>query len=77
MTQEIKQQNDVDALVSEITALTCERDRLLYTVKAAYRKHHLDDPSIGWEELSTMLLTTLCENMGDKGFQEWLSKQVW
>ena len=59
----------------QIAALTCERDRLLYTVKMAYRKHHLDDPSTGWEELSTMLLTTLCENMGDEGFNEWLTAQ--
>jgi hypothetical protein len=41
-------------------------------VKATYRKHHLNDESIGWEELSTILLNTLCNVLGDVGYQEWM-----
>ena len=45
---------------------------LLDAVKMAYRKHHLDDPSIGWDELSDVLMMALCNEMGDQGFQNWL-----
>lgn len=47
---------------------------LLYAVKMAYRKHHLSDPSIGWEELSGILLHALCEYMGDDEFCKWLKE---
>jgi hypothetical protein len=47
---------------------------LLDTVKLVYMKHCLNDPEIGWEELSDKLLNTLCNVMGDKGYQEWLEK---
>ncbi len=49
-----------------------ERDILLNAVQKAYRKHHLNDPNIGWEELSDILFNSLCEVMTDKGFQSWL-----
>ena len=55
--------------------LQAENDRLLNAVKLAYRKHHLDDRSVGWEELSDALFNTLCDAMGDIGFDEWLKKQ--
>jgi len=47
---------------------------LLDAVKMAYRKHHLDDPSVGWDELSDVLMIALCNEMGDKGFQSWLNQ---
>jgi len=47
---------------------------LLSACKLAYRKHHLDDDSIGWGELGECLLDALCNEMGDDGFQEWLAK---
>ena len=34
--------------------------------------HHLNDDSIGWDELSDIMLDALCNEMGDVGFQEWL-----
>ncbi len=43
-------------------------------VQLAYRKHHLDDSSIGWDELSDRLMTALCETMGNQHFQEWLAE---
>lgn len=47
---------------------------LLAAVKLAYRKHHLGDDSIGWDELSEALLNALCNSMGDEGFQAWLKE---
>ena len=47
--------------------------QLLKAVQLAYRKHHLQDPSIGWDELDDVLATVLQEAMGDRGFQAWLA----
>jgi hypothetical protein len=49
--------------------------RLLNIVQHAYRKHHLDDNNIGWDELSEMMLDELCNTMGDQAFNEWLRIQ--
>ena len=46
---------------------------LLTACKMAYRKHHLNDESIGWEELSEALLDALCNAMGDDGYQAWIA----
>ena len=46
---------------------------MLSVLKLAYRKHHLDDISIGWVELSERLLDVLAEVMGDDGYVEWLA----
>jgi hypothetical protein len=40
-------------------------------LRMAYRKHHLGDESIGWNELSDALKNVLCEFMGDREFQRW------
>lgn len=45
---------------------------LVETLKLCYRKHHLGDESIGWEELSDRMQTALCNVMGDDEFCEWL-----
>ena len=45
---------------------------LLYAVKMAYRKHCLDDDSIGWSELSDILKEALCNEMTDERFFYWL-----
>lgn len=47
-------------------------EKLLYAVKCAYRKHHLNDDSIGWNELSDILLIALTETMRDEAFNKWL-----
>jgi len=44
---------------------------ILSALQLAYRKHHLDDDNVGWEELSDALCHALCEAMGDEGFQRW------
>lgn len=48
-------------------------ERLLEMVQRTYRKHHLGDESIGWEELSLELCNVLCEVMGDKAFVKWVN----
>ena len=45
---------------------------LLYAVKMAYRKHVLNDESIGWAELDDILKEALCNKLGDDGFLLWL-----
>jgi len=39
-----------------------------------YRKHCLNDDSIGWGELDDIIYTVLCNEMGDDGFIEWLKE---
>lgn len=56
----------------ELQDLKQREAELVEAVKATYRKHHLNDESIGWEELSTILLNTLCNVLGDVGYQEWM-----
>jgi hypothetical protein len=49
-------------------------EQLLSCLKLAYRKHHLDDQKIGWDELSDKMRDTLCNAMGDKEFIKFLSE---
>ena len=51
-----------------------ERNMLLEVVGIAYRKHHLGDDSIGWDELSENLLNALCNVLGDELFNKWLKE---
>lgn len=46
----------------------------LRTLKRVYRKHVMQDPSIGWDELCDELCNTLSEIMGDEEFCIWLSQ---
>ena len=55
-------------------ARTKAENRLLEATKAAYRKHHLNDDSIGWQELDEILFYALTETMGDGEFVRWLSE---
>lgn len=50
---------------------------LLHAVQEAYKKHYLGWDSIGWDELSEILLNALCEAMGDDGFKQWLEERSW
>ena len=43
-------------------------------IKKAYRKHVLNDESIGWSELGDELRDVLCEDLTDVGFQAWLEE---
>ena len=59
-------------LRKEIASMETEKNRLLSAVKKAYRKHHLNDESIGWDELSDILMTAIVESIGDDNFVLWL-----
>ena len=48
---------------------------LLEACKMAYRKHVMDDKSIGWDELSDALFEALCNEIGNDDFVIWLSEQ--
>lgn len=45
---------------------------ILFALKMAYRKHVLDDDSIGWDELSDIIKEGLCNQMGDEKFILWV-----
>ena len=50
-----------------------EFDSLIEVVQLTYRKHHLNDADIGWEELAAKLLDTLCNIMGEVEFLNWVT----
>jgi hypothetical protein len=57
--------------------IQAERDRsqiLLDVLKKVYLKHNLGDDSIGWEELGTIVHSTICNEIGDDAFCDWLEK---
>jgi hypothetical protein len=47
---------------------------MLEACQKAWRKHVVDDPGIGWEELGELLGATLAQVMGDQGFVEWMDQ---
>ena len=49
-----------------------KNNNIIEACKMAYRKHVLDDDSIGWDELGDYLLNALCNYMGDGTFQSWM-----
>jgi hypothetical protein len=71
----LEEQNNL--LHARIATFEHMRDKhLVPALKKAYRKHVQNDDRIGWNELGDVLCDALCEGIGDKGFQEWLSSQV-
>lgn len=66
---------EIDRLKAVNKELREDNTRLLKAAQRAYRKHHLDDPDIGWEQLGDDLCNALCNVMGDDGFQKWLAEQ--
>lgn len=44
----------------------------VFGCQMAYRKHALDDESIGWDELSDILKESICNAIGDEGFLLWM-----
>lgn len=45
---------------------------LLEAVKLAYRKHHMNDDSIGFDELKDRLRYALCLELGEQVYLEWV-----
>ena len=54
--------------------LQSQRDAAVKVLKLAYRKHWLDDDSIGWEELGNALLDALCNEMGTDEYILWVKQ---
>jgi hypothetical protein len=48
-----------------------DKEILLKAVKMAYRKHVIDDPDVGWNELSEKLHRALRDVMGREAFDKW------
>lgn len=73
------EQTGVDAIRAQLAAaqariaeLEAGQAQLEGVVRLAYRKHHLEDDSIGWDELSDALKDALCEVWGDELYLTWL-----
>ncbi len=49
-------------------------DRLLHACLAAYAKHTLDKDDIGWGELSDILQSAICNEIGDDAFVAWCER---
>jgi hypothetical protein len=45
---------------------------LLTACQMAYRKHVMNDNTVGWSELGDILANSLAEAMGDDEFCQWL-----
>lgn len=61
----------VFAFLEQVEADATKFSRAERVLRMAYRKHHLGDESIGWDELSDEIETVLCEIMSDEKFQSW------
>jgi hypothetical protein len=55
--------------------LEAENARLILTLKKAYKKHVQDDPRIGWNELGDILMSTLCDSIGDDEFVKFCEQE--
>lgn len=59
--------------VRKVNGKVPRRERVLVEAcKKAYRKHVLQDESVGWDELSAVLGDALACALGDKGLVSWL-----
>jgi hypothetical protein len=59
------------------SGVQAERERskgLVDVLKKVYLKHNLGDDSIGWEELGTIVHSTICNEIGDDAFCDWLEQ---
>ena len=72
----VKSQARVNAFLAQVEAEAAQLSRAKRVLRMAYRKHHLGDESIGWNELSDELAGVLCETMGDKEFQAWAKNPI-
>ena len=63
--------------ISDSRSRLMEQNKLmLTTLKDVYRKFHLGHDNIGSEELMNEVLDTLCNVMGDDGYQVWMNKMT-
>lgn len=65
----IKYKNVAEDYVKD---LRWKNERLLEALKMAYRKHHCNDDTIGWHELSDIMSCVLPDVIGDSEFCAWV-----
>ena len=51
-----------------------EIKKLLELLKKAYRKHVLNDDTIGWNELGDEIHCVICDVWGDDNYQQWIEE---
>lgn len=56
--------------------LRAQLNEAIEALKMAYRKHHLEDESMGWDELSHTLLNTLSNTMGVEELLKWQNNEI-
>lgn len=66
---------EAEEKLAEIQKASVINEELLRAVQACYRKHHLEDPSIAWGELSDIMVDALSNAMGPREFFLWLKQQ--
>lgn len=59
-------------MLEHVSPSAAAHEELVNAVMVAYCKHHMNDDSIGWSELSGILHNALCNALGDDGFQVWM-----
>lgn len=64
----------IEKLMAVRDELRQQNAELLEVVKLTYRKHVLDDRTIGWNELEIKLFDCLCDVMGADEYIEWTEK---
>lgn len=65
-------EKEFDKIIREgIEKTISHKEILLDAVKMAYRKHWLNDESIGWDELGDILHNAICNVIGDDGYMKW------
>lgn len=55
---------------------TARNDRTLHALLCAYAKHHMGCDAIGWERLSEIMHSAICEAIGDDAYCAWSDKMV-
>jgi hypothetical protein len=61
----------LEALTNRDLGRSDTRDGLLHAVLCACAKYTFDCPDIGWEELDNILITAICNEIGDQNFSAW------
>lgn len=69
-----KDKERVIKLRDQLCDQVSSKDNLLKACQLAYRKHVLNDPVIGWDELGDFLLDAICNEIGDDGYKLWLQQ---
>jgi hypothetical protein len=73
-TRDLDAEYMLGANQKKVAELEQQLDTAIKVLKRTYRKHWLDDDSIGWDELGGELRDILCELIGETEFQKLLNE---